>query len=116
MTKINKFIESSKKTRSDKYKTSQFSYGYRYFYWSYYKNNTSIWDPVWSCTPINLCTYQPTPNQGYQLKDWYIEKKYCNLHQELVSNSICHITEEDWNNLYGKALALIKTDHVRSIF
>eukprot|EP01084_Bolivina_argentea_P227983 385131_1 len=87
-------------------KLGTYSYGYRFFYWPYYKNNTSMIDRVNLNSPKHLLENQT-------LKDWYVEGKYKNLEQELLSNGINH---SQLQQLLQKASKHIKTNYFRQMY
>eukprot|EP01084_Bolivina_argentea_P108232 193426_1 len=90
---------------------TEYSYGYRYFYWPFYKNNNNVYDKA----NYYKLAHQPEPNQGYLLGDWYIYKKYHNFKQELLYNEICRINKFQWNNLLEKAKTHTVTNKGREI-
>ncbi len=65
-------------------KDSLYSPGVRYFYWSHYRGNTAKrrvyrkarWQPMYE------------ENRGYTLGQWFVEKKYGNLKDELLNNLV----------------------------
>eukprot|EP01083_Nonionella_stella_P054305 143384_1 len=60
--------------------------GIRYFYWEYYKKAEKINDPVVTYGTAGRVkrTDDQYANEGYVLKDWYIEAKYPNLKTEML--------------------------------
>eukprot|EP01084_Bolivina_argentea_P293614 505007_1 len=70
----------------------QYSYGFRLFYWDYYKNK----------------------NHRY-LGMYYVPLKYDNLKQELLSNKISTIGFNQFNNEYDKAEIHKRSDYARLI-
>eukprot|EP01084_Bolivina_argentea_P077881 141331_1 len=107
-------------------KMEMFSYGYRYFYWRFYKNNTSKYDPTYPEAGISQTHHignfsisdagysLPTANGKSSLSDWYIPAKYGNLKEELLQNTICTLSENSYNILYSKALIHQQTSEVRN--
>eukprot|EP01084_Bolivina_argentea_P236894 398264_1 len=100
----------------------KFSYGIRYFYWDYYKNNNSVYDDVqhnmddkWVDSTFLIRRNKPRANSGATLKHWYIPKKYSNLKAELTQNAICVIGSYQFDILMLKAIELVKTNMVKSI-
>ncbi len=59
------------------------------------------------------CISHPSANDNSPLCEWYIEPKYDNFREELTTNEICTISQQQWNNLYQKALAMSSTNKVR---
>eukprot|EP01084_Bolivina_argentea_P194383 333512_1 len=90
----------------------RYSYGYRFFYWDYYKNNKDTQDPARGSDWIN---YQDSANPGHVLSDFYVESKFSNIKQELLTNPICIINQSQWAILVHKAIAHADTDHFRSL-
>ena len=71
----NIILEKDKQKDKDKKKNQQkqntfYSFGSRYYYWKWYKNNID---------------YDIVYNPGYRYKDWYINKKFDNLKQEILN-------------------------------
>eukprot|EP01084_Bolivina_argentea_P118356 210012_1 len=102
MNPINKFMVPNSKDSI----MSEFSYGYRYFYWSYYKDSTAIHDPVFPEFEKDVII--PESNKETQLKDWYIPMKYDSIKEELTNNEVCKIGMIQMNNLVEKSLVLCK--------
>ena len=76
-------------------RASMYSAGFRYFYWSFYKNNE---------LEINqLSKRNREGNKGYKLKDWYIPKKYENLKDEALNNKIARFTLHQFDVTLCKA-------------
>eukprot|EP01084_Bolivina_argentea_P251926 422722_1 len=93
------------------YNENNYSFGYRYFYWKYYKNNTSLSDEASKFD--GFC--QPRSNQESTLGDWYVTNKYKDLKHEMLLNAICKVTLSEWNGLVRRAMIHSDTIHVRSI-
>ena len=64
-------------------KSSLYSPGVRYFYWELYRGNTAPRRVVWEGKRKNY-----EENIGYSLGDWFVEKKYGNLKEELLNNLV----------------------------
>ena len=77
-------------------KSALYSPGYRYFYWSFYKNNVNERELLWG-----KVTYDE--NVGYVLKEWYFEKKYDNLKDELMNNVISTFTKYQFDETLFKS-------------
>eukprot|EP01083_Nonionella_stella_P083514 230988_1 len=98
---------------------NEYFYGYRFFYWSYYKNNNCALDPMCTYTIYRTMTMETTSglaNPDYKLCDWFIYKKYCNLKEELLNNDICCVGEQQWDQLLLKASTHINSVVARNIF
>ena len=63
-------------------------FGRRYYYWKWYKGNTS---EDWRC------------NEGRTFNSLYIPSKYDNLKEEMTHNKICTISPETWSIICVKA-------------
>eukprot|EP01084_Bolivina_argentea_P176336 305168_1 len=105
-----KFIMQTSKSDPNKPKT--YSYGYRYFYWPYYKNNTSIYDNAHLYANMGGA---PEANHSSTVGDWYIENKYKSFKNELLNNILAVIAESQWDNLMLKAAVFIQTWKVRQM-
>eukprot|EP01084_Bolivina_argentea_P025534 47487_1 len=72
-----------------------FHIGYRFYYWSYYKNNTCISEQ------------QPTGNRndhsGFEAHELYIEAKYESIKQELLNNKILRLNIYQFTTSWTKA-------------
>ena len=76
-------------------RSSMYSAGFRYFYWSFYKNNES---------EINQVSRRNIEgNKGYKLKDWYIPKKYENLKDEALNNEVASFSVHQFQVTLCKA-------------
>eukprot|EP01084_Bolivina_argentea_P091730 165100_1 len=105
----------------DNEKMEEFSYGYRYFYWSHYKNNKSkgddVLEKVWGKpqnfddSTVETRPYQP--NGDCTVGEWYIAKKYDSFKRELLQNATSCISETQWIQLMEKAEIHIKTKKCR---
>merc|ERR1711972_1193741 len=76
-------------------RSSMYSAGFRYFYWSFYKNNESNINQV---SRRNI-----EGNKGYKLKDWYIPKKYENLKDEALNNEVASFSLHQFQETLCKA-------------
>eukprot|EP01084_Bolivina_argentea_P267729 454559_1 len=113
-------FDRSTKFRTDiNYNELVYDHGIRFFYWKYYDGNSDSYDSAllngrWENSLYIKAGDQPA-NDGYVLKDWYIEKKYKNLQEELVNNKIFSIPKSDWDNLVYKAGLHLATDYAKEI-
>eukprot|EP01083_Nonionella_stella_P097025 272752_1 len=82
--------------------------GFRFFYHKYYKDNLRYDDPVAQMTNINLAPKHQC-NEGYTVGEMYIPRKYCNLKEEMLNNSICAITLRAWGLLHTKVMVYIQS-------
>eukprot|EP01084_Bolivina_argentea_P305625 527997_1 len=78
----------------------KYSVGMKYFYWDYYKNNQERVDPA---TKVPFDDNYIEANQGFVLQEFYVESKYKNLKEELVTNAICTISANKLNQIITKA-------------
>eukprot|EP01084_Bolivina_argentea_P201179 343920_1 len=89
-----------------------YDYGYRYFYWSYYKDKNDEIDNVIqtkhqdSITPVN---------QGYKLKDWYIVSGYSNIKEELLQNNILRLGNCQFLAEFEKAQIYATSNYIRQL-
>eukprot|EP01084_Bolivina_argentea_P054900 100676_1 len=87
--------------KTEKNTVLQYSWGMRYFYWDYYKNNPEVYDERQN---DGFNHYRKVANKGYTLGDWYFEAKFKTLKEEMLYNSICTIDISQWDALYLKAM------------
>ena len=92
---------------------NQYSFGYRYFYWSWYKHNHLTNDLA--LRGESGGNYNFAANKNYKLSDWYIDKKYSNLEDELLNNEIQGIDLEQYQQLYIFVLFKSATDKARKM-
>eukprot|EP01083_Nonionella_stella_P005698 16452_1 len=82
------------KTRNNKYKSDirelvhTYDDGIRYLYWEYYKDNAEVHDVALRRGDVNQDSLKGfrAANEGYAVKDWYIQTKYDDLKDELLNN------------------------------
>eukprot|EP01084_Bolivina_argentea_P287005 492432_1 len=86
-----------------------YSYGIRFFYWKWYKDNIESFDPV----QFNE-SHEFEANEGCMLGEFYVETKFKDLKEELTNNAICIVSNEQWNLLVRKAEVHIQTQHFRN--
>eukprot|EP01084_Bolivina_argentea_P193223 331523_1 len=98
----------------EKQQENDYSFGKRYFYWKCYQDQYSSLhhDPAHQFEGMSVGS-KPPANPGYVLRDWYIDPKYKNFKQELLTNSICTLPLSAWHNLMMKANDHIQTDITR---
>eukprot|EP01084_Bolivina_argentea_P209231 356447_1 len=110
LDRINNNISAKFCTKlSVEYSIIRYSFGIRYFYWTYYKNNLEIND---ASRYMNQA--KPTPaNEGYTVSDFYVEIKFKDLKDELINNPLCSISVCQWNNLVTKAKDHLNTNHFK---
>ena len=75
-------------------------FGHRYYYWDEYKDNQET---------------DNGPNIGYTKGDWYIMRKYRNLKEELLMNSIYKITMNQYNKITNKAKIISKMQFIKKL-
>eukprot|EP01084_Bolivina_argentea_P215053 365074_1 len=91
---------------------NKYEYGFRFFYWSYYKNKSIRYDDA-RCFSMTADTTKHEANSGYALKDLYIDPKYNNLKFEVLNNEICRLDNIHWNQLISKGECHISTIHFK---
>eukprot|EP01084_Bolivina_argentea_P105311 188546_1 len=84
-----------------------YSFGFRFFYWSYYKNNANTIDEFWL---DRWDTNDQVTNKGYSLAHFYVTPKYKDLKDEMTNNPICKISIIQFNHTYGKAEIHLKSN------
>eukprot|EP01084_Bolivina_argentea_P280024 478804_1 len=94
---------------------NRYSYGFRFFYWSYYKNNSSRYDDAEIANRYCEEGVNYEPNANSSVGDWYIHNKYYNIKDELLQNTICLISKTQWKNLIQTAGIHLSTNRVRKI-
>ena len=96
------FQDGSIPKKSEIY-SSEYIFGYKYYYWNWYKNNFY--------------------NINYS--KWYINKKYNNLKDEIINNKLYRLNIISYNNVYYKSLKIlsesniiksIKSDYTENIY
>eukprot|EP01084_Bolivina_argentea_P014135 26431_1 len=90
-----------------------YSFGYRYYYWNYYKHNQSTADFITKNgfhDQWNLYA-----NDGYMLMDWYIPCKYNDFRDELINNSVCTISKFVFESELMKAQIKIQTQRAKNM-
>eukprot|EP01084_Bolivina_argentea_P234292 394439_1 len=100
-----------------------YQYGFRYFYWDFYKNNRHLHDsahPMFGVMmitdpPANVASRIPKANRWGTLGHFYISLKFSNLKQELTQNPIFHVSITQFLHLVQKAEQHIKTDMAREL-
>ena len=81
-----------------------YSSGWRYFYWPFYAENEDEKRIVWKGGASTVTESNP----GYQLKDWFIPKKYQNLKDEALHNRCCSLFVFQWKMVVRKAQVKLK--------
>ena len=76
-------------------RNSLYSPGKRYFYWEYYRNLEDLRNKV--------CRGIWEENIGYTLGEWFVERKYENLKEELLSNLLVRFSLQHFDNTMSKA-------------
>eukprot|EP01083_Nonionella_stella_P038221 103996_1 len=94
--------------RSDRGEQNLFDYGYRFYYWNYSRNDHNRWHL--EATSGNWCDLQ------IECDDWYIEKKYNNLKEELTQNEIATISQYQFDQQLGKAQIHTNTEYAKMKF
>eukprot|EP01083_Nonionella_stella_P019283 53597_1 len=94
---------------------NKYSYGWRYYYWTYFKNNVMTNDPTKRTAWRFAANIDPNTGNGARLCDWYIEPKFLNLKDELLHNAICTIGSHKWGSLMHKGMCHQKTERCRAM-
>merc|ERR1712228_376668 len=76
----------SKRRKNRENVEPQFTDGYRFMYWDHYKSDK-----------------------------WFIPKKYSNLKEEILYNSVHSLNGCKWDEAYNKATALRKSEIIKNI-
>eukprot|EP01084_Bolivina_argentea_P215175 365292_1 len=76
-----------------------YSFGQGFYYWTAFKYRTN--------------TDDRTP--GYRYCDWYVEKKYNTLKDELTNNKVSSISVMQWMTQHGKAVQYHRTNYCKRI-
>eukprot|EP01084_Bolivina_argentea_P284005 486582_1 len=100
---LNKFFVNAK----------QYSLGYRFFYWSHYKNSNDLCDPADWRTHIE-CVPDRVANKGFTLRDCYIPRKYKSFKIEITKNSIKNISMYQWDYQLLSAKKHCRSKHFKS--
>ena len=79
--------------------TGKYSFGKRYYYHDYYKNNKTKKEIL----PGTDDRMPEEGNKGYCYNDWYIAAKYGSLEEEVLNNSICRLQLYQWKITITKA-------------
>eukprot|EP01084_Bolivina_argentea_P123749 219285_1 len=107
-------MSRNQKDRSQRYKRqsrdrftnlSKYNYGHRFYYWSKYQHYKQRQDPV---------SYQNVTESF--INYWYIKSKYNSMKSELLKNSICYISLNQWQTLLNKAYCHLATKRAKSIY
>eukprot|EP01083_Nonionella_stella_P150592 479963_1 len=106
---INKFCSvlgaQSRQTDDTKSEIKTYSFGYRYYYWSYYMLRMN--DDEYN--------FDERTNKPYRVRDWYIEEKYDSLKEELLQNKISCISEGQYESLVCKANKNLRSQYAKTI-
>eukprot|EP01084_Bolivina_argentea_P105314 188559_1 len=112
--KCNNNINDNKfNTNNDKNRLELFSYGFRYFYWQYYKNNFAYRDDARCFSDFNGLNQfgkLSDENENMRCSELYISNKYNNFKEEILSNKIQTIALTQWENSAQKASKHVQTD------
>eukprot|EP01084_Bolivina_argentea_P261850 442665_1 len=80
---------------------AQYSFGFRYYYHDYYKNNRNRQEMVPGCTFPDECNV--LIQKDYKYCDWYIAPKYTSMKVELLEGTHPILSMIQYNNTYIKA-------------
>eukprot|EP01084_Bolivina_argentea_P185635 320117_1 len=95
-----------------------YSFGYRFFYWTFYKGNTDLWDSgtfTWRNDFLREPANEHPNGTAYCLMHWFVEAKFAGLKEELTHNSICHIALNNFDLYLQKAQTMIETDTAKQM-
>ena len=70
-----------------------------FYYWEYYKNKKD----------------SDKNNKGYNYSDWFVQSRFYDLKEELIDNSLCSISINQFNDLSEKASNFIETQSIKSL-
>ena len=84
----------------------QYSVGFRYFYWEFYKDNK---DKANVLVEFRSGQQLVESNQGYLLCDWYIPAKYSTFKEEITNNETAPFSIKDWQQTEAKATMKLET-------
>eukprot|EP01084_Bolivina_argentea_P020878 38787_1 len=92
---------------------SYYSFGYRYYYWKFFKENMKEQNIIYESfdrksTPIRQW-YDPG-NKAYKCFQWYISEKYQNLKQEIIYNQF---SKNKFSNSVTKAKQYLRTKQIK---
>lgn len=76
---------------------NQYSSSFRFFYWTFYKNNTDSHNKVFGRGVIEK-------NDGYLLKDWFIAPFHSSFKEEILNNKRAQFALDDWIETMEKAI------------
>eukprot|EP01084_Bolivina_argentea_P108445 193811_1 len=94
-------------------KYDEYEYGYRFFYWKYYKDNNSMYDDAhWQQSRLSP---QNHANRDCTLAEWYINKKYECFKDELLQNTICSIPETSWNETFLTSCNYVESEKAKAM-
>eukprot|EP01084_Bolivina_argentea_P264956 448999_1 len=94
-------ININDKFKTDIKNTLLYSFGVRFFYWDYYKDNKDVYDIRQN---YGFDDKMRHANEGdYTLQDWYFAKKYKSLKEEILQNEIFPLLKYKWLQLYQLA-------------
>eukprot|EP01084_Bolivina_argentea_P078813 143025_1 len=89
-------------TKTTENRPKNFSFGHTHYYWDEYKYND---DPEPYCSA----------NYGYKVRDWYIDKKYESIKQEILNNKFCKLTTVQYNYAISKTKSHLKSNRCKQI-
>ena len=116
MKEIQRFSEHIRPTSStqETQTSREFQYGFRFFYWPYYKNRTETHDDARGLS-MSGANAKHEANTGYTVGELYVEQKYKDLKEELLKNNNCTINATDWKLELGKARAYLWSDNCKEM-
>eukprot|EP01084_Bolivina_argentea_P265484 450022_1 len=88
---------NDEKQSAEKHVTTSYSFGYRYYYWSHYKDREGGWD--------NMHSY----------KELYMQAKYKDLRDELVNNNIHKLSKYNLENVIKTANEKFNSEYAKCI-
>ena len=96
----NKFVTTSCGIDNNNNNNNNHIFGYKYFYWSYYKDNEE---------------QDLKYNVGFKINNFYIEPRYKDIKTEIIHNNIHCIDQKKWDYFIRRALALLRCDIVKKM-
>eukprot|EP01084_Bolivina_argentea_P088154 159165_1 len=84
-----------------------YSFGYRFYYWEFFKNNENERNVIrikgYKTKADEKRKWYDKGNKGYKCKQWYIPEKYENIKQEILGNKLFCLSTYEFNVAMAKA-------------
>eukprot|EP01084_Bolivina_argentea_P088155 159169_1 len=96
-----------------------YSFGYRFYYWEFFKNNENERNVIrikgYKTKADEKRKWYDTGNKGYKSGKWYIQAKYKDIKHEIVDNEMYSLRWSDWRINAQKAATYLQTKYTKSI-